>query len=236
MKTRVALGLIFLSFIALGVPKQGEVHKYKIGVKISSQDKSGNSFQQVMEFVTTQKVQRVEKDGSYIISLTIQQTKPPPAQKSSSTYNLKVDKSGNVSLLDQGKQLPLPPQYLGFLFREVSFPPNFKKGSIWKLTPPGSTAPFLTFKHMGDSSIKGVKCFRVSLSSPKTTNKTSSPQGEVTTTLQMGGDLIFSYKDEMLMKGNLSVAMSSKGYLIGTQNEKIPMEGKTSISVSIDRL
>lgn len=236
MRKGIAFSLIFLSFIALGVPKQGEVHKYKIGVKISSQDKSGNSFQQVMEFVTTQKVQRVEKDGSYIINLTIQQTKPPSTQKSPSTYNLKVDKAGNVSLLDQGKHLPLPPQYLGFLFRGVSFPPNFKKGSIWKLTPPGSKAPSLTFKHMGDSSIKGVRCFRVSLSSPKTTNKTSSPQGEVATTFQMGGDLIFSYKDNMLMKGNLSVAMSSKGYMVGSENKKIPIEGKTSISVSIERL
>lgn len=238
-KTKRLLLLLGVGVTLLqAIPRVGERSTYKIKLSMSF----GKEKPMVMEMLLHQKVKSVDKDGSFVVEIT-PQVLPPPSQKQAgpppTPITLKIDKSGKATVLSSAQnvaQLPVSPNMLPSLAGILPLPQKFSKGQTFKVTLPENPKSPLVFKHSGDATYKGKRCSRISMIIPSLVLPSSSPQGEMKTTIKGEGTFLVPLSDNRILQGKITIHIGLKGYLYNPEHKKVPVDSKNTTIVEIEKL
>ncbi|MBC7329387.1 hypothetical protein H5T88_03410 [bacterium] len=232
------LSVLSIVSLVLALPKVGEQFTYK--VKISIVPQKGNATN--MELTLVQKIKAVGADKSIVIEITPKfpsspSHKQPPQQPTS--FTIKIDKNGKASFLTQ-QQSPLlasiPPSFVPFLAATLPIPKKFAKGSTLKLPDPNNPKSHIILRHLGESTYKGQKCVRVSMTIPEMSYSMSSPQSNMKTTIKGNGTFLVLASDVRILQGKFNTLIQSKGYYYNPQKQKVNVDEKSTIILEIEKL
>ena len=229
-----------LSIVSLvfAVPKAGEQFNYKVKISIVPQKGKATN----MELTLIQKIKAVGADKSVVIEIT-PKFPPSPSQKQPSQqptpFTIKIDKNGKASFLTQQKNpmlASIPPSFTPFLAATLPIPQKFAKGSTIKIPDPNNPKSYITLKHLGESSYKGQKCVKVSMTIPELSYSMSSPQSNMKMTISGNGTFLVPASDVRILQGKFNISTQSKGYYHNPQNQKVNVNEKSTIILEIEKL
>jgi hypothetical protein len=230
--------VLLIVSLVLAVPKAGEQFNYKVKISIVPQKGKATN----MELTLIQKIKAVGADKSVVIEIT-PKFPPSPSQKQPSQqptpFTIKIDKDGKASFLSQ-EQNPMlasiPPSFTPFLAATLPIPQKFSKGSTIKIPDPNNPKSYITLKHLGESSFKGKKCAKISMTIPEMSYSISSPQSNMKTTFKGSGTFLVLPSDMRILQGRFNTSMRSKGYYYNPQNQKVNVDEKGTIILEIEKL
>jgi hypothetical protein len=118
----------------------------------------------------------------------------------------------------------------------LPIPQNFTKGSTLKLPDPNNPNSYIILKHLGESSYKGQKCVKISMTIPEMNYSMSTPQSNMKTTIKGSGTFLTLPSDVRILQGKFNISMRSQGFYYNPQKQKVNVDQKSTIILEIEKL
>ncbi|MBC7327132.1 hypothetical protein H5T87_03335 [bacterium] len=241
MKRLFWLLILGFTITLLGVPRVGEQYTYKVKVVVNL----GKEKPLTSEFTLIQKIKKVNKDQSFIVEITpkFEQSPAGPTQKQplqqQQPISLQIFKDGKAKFLTNTQNPMLaniPGETLPALAGILPLPSNFSKEKTIKIPMSNNPNSYITFKNLGQANFKGKKCYKVSMTIPKSIFSHSTPQSEMKMTTQGEGMFYVLPTDNRILEGKIIMSFETKGYTYNQQKQKISLDSKGNVNVEISKI